>query len=364
MKRRNRALVWLVPATGIVVPLSGAPAASAQSSGPGTGGSRRTPFRSPRSTRPRRSTTWPPPRRSEGDAAVVGLGESVHGTAEETALKLRTLRFLVERMGFRSIAWEEDWTMGLKIDEYVRTGKGDADALARAMSFQYRTGEVADVLRWLRDYNATHDDKVRFVGVEYYFTRPMADDAVDAYVAKAALDRLPELRKHLKEIRPSTDDMPAYATWFDQDVTDKRPYVRHARRVRELVENLPHRQGDREHALALHYARQIESFYVHFTLGFNEQNAYRDAHAAEPAVVALPQRRRQGRLLGGERAHGEQSEPAHHRAGGPGPPLPDGRKGQGQPCRTGCPTPPDAVAERPLVRAVPGLREPGARRSF
>src|SRR4051812_44830756 len=35
-------------------------------------------------------------RRSVGDATIVGLGESIHGSAEETELKHRTLRFLVE----------------------------------------------------------------------------------------------------------------------------------------------------------------------------------------------------------------------------------------------------------------------------
>ena len=54
-----------------------------------------------------------PLRRSVGDAQVVGLGESVHGAAELTTLKHRTLRLLVERMGFRTVAWEEDWTTGL-----------------------------------------------------------------------------------------------------------------------------------------------------------------------------------------------------------------------------------------------------------
>ena len=75
-----------------------------------------------------------PLRRTTGDAEIVGLGESTHGAAEEIALKHRTLRLLVERMGFRSVAWEEDWTTGLQIDEYIRTGKGNLNALMRQMS--------------------------------------------------------------------------------------------------------------------------------------------------------------------------------------------------------------------------------------
>ena len=73
-------------------------------------------------------------RRSVDDAFVVGLGESVHGAAEETELKHRVLRLLVERMGFRTVAWEEDWTTGLLIDRYIRTGEGDLGQLMSRMS--------------------------------------------------------------------------------------------------------------------------------------------------------------------------------------------------------------------------------------
>jgi erythromycin esterase len=46
---------------------------------------------------------------------------------------------------------------------------------------QYRSGEVANVLTWLRDFNVGRSDPVRFVGVEYYFAGPEAYDAVAAY---------------------------------------------------------------------------------------------------------------------------------------------------------------------------------------
>ena len=90
-------------------------------------------------------------------------------------------------MGFRTVAWEEDWTTGLEIDSYIRTGEGDLADLMRRMSDQYQTREVAAVLRWLRGYNAEHADKVRFVGVESYYTQPSAYDAVAAYAAKRNL---------------------------------------------------------------------------------------------------------------------------------------------------------------------------------
>ncbi|MEU8804367.1 erythromycin esterase family protein [Spirillospora sp. NPDC048819] len=280
MRRRMRTVGWLVPGVGLAVLLGGAPPAGAQAprsvdrwierhAVPLTTADPAAPLGDLRSLR-----------QPVGDAAIVGLGESVHGTAEETMLKHRVLRFLVERMGFRSIAWEEDWTTGLKVNAYVLLGKGDPDALVREMSGQWRTRQVVDVLRWLRGYNARHDDKVQFVGVEYYYTSPLAYDAIDAYVAKTAPGRLAELRRSLNPIRPLTSDMQEYATWYGEEVSDKRPFIRRAREVYDLIEELPNEGGDRAHSLALHHARQIRSFYVHFSLEFNDANAYRDAHAA------------------------------------------------------------------------------------
>ena len=178
-----------------------------------------------------------PLRRSVGDAEIVGVGESVHGAAEEITLKHRVLRVLVEQMGFRSVAWEEDWTTGREIDEYIRTGSGDLGALMSRMSPQWQSRQVADVLRWL-------------------------------------------LCEHLAAIRPSSPDVFEHIQ-ADMSVADKEPYIRHARQVEELIAALPHEPGDREYAAMLHTARQIVSFHEHFNLPDSENVEYREARAAE-----------------------------------------------------------------------------------
>jgi erythromycin esterase-like protein len=217
-----------------------------------------------------------------GNAAVVGLGESVHGAADELMLKHRVVRFLVERMGFRSIAWEEDWTMGLRLDRYLRTGRGDLAALVAQMSPQWPSREVADVLRWLRTYNVSHTDQVRFVGVDFYLVQPLAYDAVAAYVAHAAPRQLSAAQTHLRAIRPTTPDLFAYIRRFQQlPADDKRAHVRHARQLYRLVSRIPHRRGDRAHMLAVHHAQQILSFYMYYTLMGDAPNVYRDAQAAQ-----------------------------------------------------------------------------------
>lgn len=68
-------------------------------------------------------------RRMVGAAPVVGLGESTHGSREQFRVKHRMVRFLVERMGFRTVAFEQDFAGGVLIDRYVVTGEGDPRAL-------------------------------------------------------------------------------------------------------------------------------------------------------------------------------------------------------------------------------------------
>ncbi|MFD0587201.1 hypothetical protein ACFQZE_04210 [Paenibacillus sp. GCM10027627] len=63
---------------------------------------------------------------------VIGIGESTRGARSARQIYLiknRLLRFLVERLGFRSLFLGTDWTLGLQLNEYLRTGDGDPRAL-------------------------------------------------------------------------------------------------------------------------------------------------------------------------------------------------------------------------------------------
>ncbi len=219
-----------------------------------------------------------PLRRSVGNASIVALGEPAHEVAEVTTLKHRALRYLVERMGFRSIAFEDDWTLGLEINEYLRSGRGDLDEILSRTGGGWATREVADMLNWVRDFNASRPayDQVQFVGVEYYTTWLPAYEIVDAYVAEVAPERLAELRTHTKPLTPTLDTAFGHAQWYIFDVADKQPYVDNARAAYDLVA-----QVAEENSQALHAARQIRNFYEHFALPWPEIPAFRDANAAE-----------------------------------------------------------------------------------
>jgi hypothetical protein len=126
------------------------------------------------------------------DATVVGLGASTRGAHELSILMHRALRFLVEDMGFRSLAVEDDWTTGIQINEYLRTGNGDPRALVADAWLPFRTEEFVDVIRWMRSFNERHPaDPVRFVGVDINRVRSVAYDAVAEYVRMPRRTGLP-----------------------------------------------------------------------------------------------------------------------------------------------------------------------------
>ena len=214
-------------------------------------------------------------------AAVVGLGEATHGTREITALKHRAVRYLVREQGFRTLAWEDDWSLGLRVDRWVRGhGRpGDVVPLVREMSTAWHSRDVVAVLRWLRRWNEHHAarDRVSFVGVEYYTTRPFVYDLVGRWVADVAPDRLRRARAHLRFLEPFTSDMGEYVQWY-LDVTDKRPYLSHSRELLRLVSEVASGADGQRARVALQAARQIRAFHVGFSL--DDNTAYRDRQAA------------------------------------------------------------------------------------
>ncbi|QUH00686.1 erythromycin esterase family protein [Saccharopolyspora erythraea] len=173
-------------------------------------------------------------------AEVVGLGRPTHGSRELTEHTHRILRFLVERLGFRSLAVEDDWAKGVELDEHVRTGAGDPRELLTDAWPHYRTEELLAVIGWMRARNQRHpDDPVRFVGVDVSGAQGLAYDAVADHVRRNAPERLAELAAHHDALRGGVGAEDA---------------VEVAERAHDLVAELPSAPG---RALALQHARAI-----------------------------------------------------------------------------------------------------------
>ena len=103
-----------------------------------------------------------------GKAKVIGLGEASHGNAEFQELKLDVLKVLVEKYDVSSFAMEMDYGEGVIINDYISGRSGmTIDEVMNHISFRiYRTEEIRDLIKWMKEYNDLHDDKLSFYGFD------------------------------------------------------------------------------------------------------------------------------------------------------------------------------------------------------
>ncbi|MBI3864292.1 MAG: erythromycin esterase family protein [Planctomycetia bacterium] len=89
-----------------------------------------------------------------GDARIVSLGESTHGSREIFQMKHRLLEFLVSEMGFTIFSIEANMPESYRLNDYVLRGEGNPDQLIGGMYFwTWNTREVKDMVEWMRKFN-------------------------------------------------------------------------------------------------------------------------------------------------------------------------------------------------------------------
>jgi erythromycin esterase-like protein/predicted phosphoribosyltransferase len=140
-----------------------------------------------------------------GDARIVLIGESSHGTHDFYEARATITKWLIEEKGFSAVAAEADWPDAYRVNRYVR-GVGDDtnadDALSgfeRFPAWMWRNTVVRDFVEWLRARNQQHQGngqpQAGFYGLDLYsLHRSMAEviaylDKVDAKAAARARAR-------------------------------------------------------------------------------------------------------------------------------------------------------------------------------
>ena len=107
-----------------------------------------------------------------GDARIVLLGESTHGSFEFYRMRARISRDLILRKNFSFIAIEADWPDAARVDHYVRHARhapSEWTAFARFPVWMWRNEEVRSFVDWLRGHNtAAGERKVAFHGLDLY----------------------------------------------------------------------------------------------------------------------------------------------------------------------------------------------------
>ncbi len=102
-----------------------------------------------------------------GDARVVGLGESTHGTREFFQLKHRLLEYLVRRHGFTVFAIEANQLAVERLNAYVQGSPETSRAAMRVLFRVWNTEEVQALVEWMRRYNDARPARpLRIVGYD------------------------------------------------------------------------------------------------------------------------------------------------------------------------------------------------------
>jgi erythromycin esterase-like protein/predicted phosphoribosyltransferase len=112
-----------------------------------------------------------------GDASIVFLGESSHGSHEFYRQRARITKRLILEKGFNAVAAEADWPDAYRVNRYVRGESEDLDSVdalsgfERFPSWMWRNADVLDFVGWLRDHNEnvySMEHQVGFYGLDLY----------------------------------------------------------------------------------------------------------------------------------------------------------------------------------------------------
>ena len=119
-----------------------------------------------------------------GDARIVLIGESSHGTHEFYAARAEITKWLIEHKGFTAVAAEADWPDAYRVNRFVHGLPGDDSAEEALSGFQrfpawmWRNDVVRDFVTWLRRHNENADRKAGFYGLDLYSLHRSMDEVI------------------------------------------------------------------------------------------------------------------------------------------------------------------------------------------
>lgn len=168
-----------------------------------------------------------------GSAQYVGLGENTHGSSEIFTMKFRLVKYLVTEMGFTNFTMEEDWGNGLKLNEYIQTGKGNPREF---LNLLYPTDEIIAMVEWMKDYNAdpSNKKKIQFIGLDFKELDQGCFNKVIDYVRLHRPDLLAEVEENYKELSAFNGGLQEY---MDLAPEIKEKFKANAERVAQLLKD-------------------------------------------------------------------------------------------------------------------------------
>ncbi|MCL2144755.1 MAG: erythromycin esterase family protein [Endomicrobia bacterium] len=99
-----------------------------------------------------------------GSSRVVALGECAHFVREFWELRQHLFEYLHEKCGFNFFAMEFGFAEGYRLEKWIK-GEGDKTKLSDYSEAAAKWG-ASETMLWLREYNNTNKNKIRFAGID------------------------------------------------------------------------------------------------------------------------------------------------------------------------------------------------------
>jgi len=248
-----------------------------------------------------------------GDARIVLIGESSHGTHEFYQARAEITKWLIEEKGFCAVAAEADWPDAYRVNRYVRGLGADRSATEALSGFErfpawmWRNVVVRDFVDWLCAHNEHRrvrgERQTGFYGLDLYsLHRSMQEvisylENVDPVAAARARER------YACFDHTSADDGQAYgfAAAFGAGLSCERQAVEQLVEMQRSALEYARRDGlvaEDEQFYAQQNAQTVRNAEVYYRAMFSGRVTswnLRDQHMAQTLSALLAHLDRQGR---------------------------------------------------------------------
>ncbi|HEU4574906.1 MAG TPA: erythromycin esterase family protein [Chitinophagaceae bacterium] len=227
-----------------------------------------------------------------GDARIVMLGESSHGTHEYYTWRSYITKRLIEEKGFNFIAVEGDWPDCYRLNRYIKnyTGAGNSakevlSAFNRWPTWMWANWEIVALAEWLVTYNKPLpvNQKVGFYGLDVYSLWESMESIMQ-YLAKtdpAAMKIAEEAWRCFEPYKTEEGHSYARALQFVPELCETEVVDL----LREVQQKLPQYNSDFENVFSAEQnalvAVNAEKYYRAMIMGGPHSWNVRDRHMAE-----------------------------------------------------------------------------------
>lgn len=232
-----------------------------------------------------------------GNAKIIALGESTHGTSEFFRLKHRILEYSVKELGVRIFGIEGNMLTVQNVNKYILGGTGTAKASMRGIFMVWYNEEVLNMIEWVRNYNDQHpNDPVEFVGYDMQDLKaPM--DSLYGFLEKKSPELLRPIASLLADLKENGNN------YFMMSDSTKLEWYKDASKALNIVRSHENewltRSKIKADSMEVHWGIQYANLVKQFAENAYKGHLsfYRDEAMAENISWVLSHRESNTRML-------------------------------------------------------------------